>query len=97
MSTLGQTAWEAVVALSRALQRKPGGAGDRDRREGNPLARLDMRAEELDEGRLGRASRTTSRPASISRAIVPTVTLTALWADGPGWSPLFARRSKPSG
>jgi deoxynucleoside triphosphate triphosphohydrolase SAMHD1 len=27
---------------------------------------------------------------------VPTVTLTALWADGPGWSPLFPRRQKPT-
>ncbi|MDB4946672.1 MAG: putative dNTP triphosphohydrolase, Archaeal subgroup [Labilithrix sp.] len=27
---------------------------------------------------------------------VPTVTLTALWAKGPSWSPLFPRREKPS-
>jgi HD superfamily phosphohydrolase len=27
---------------------------------------------------------------------VPTVTLTALWVEGPGWSPLFRRREKPS-
>jgi hypothetical protein len=27
---------------------------------------------------------------------VPTVTLTALWARGPRWSPLFPRREKPS-
>jgi HD superfamily phosphohydrolase len=27
---------------------------------------------------------------------VPTVTLTALWAEGPTWRPLFPRRSKPS-
>lgn len=27
---------------------------------------------------------------------VPTVTLTALWVNGPGWSPLFPRREKPS-
>jgi hypothetical protein len=27
---------------------------------------------------------------------VPTVTLTALWTEGPGWKPLFSRRGKPS-